>query len=94
MRPGEMGTREQIEAYAAQVGVATHHVELGEQLRCGGSEKTCGHAAGTAGVIAGSAIVRRRRGRRTMAIQFGQICVYRAGFKYDRKGAIIEPDPM
>lgn len=39
VRPGEMGTREQIEAYAAHVGVATHHVELGEQFRCGGSEE-------------------------------------------------------
>ncbi|GAA2053434.1 DNA/RNA helicase domain-containing protein [Williamsia deligens] len=39
VRPGEMGTREQIEAYAARLGITAHHVELGEQFRCGGSEE-------------------------------------------------------
>lgn len=38
VRPGEMGTREQIEAHAKGLGLEVHHVNLGEQFRCGGSE--------------------------------------------------------
>ncbi len=38
VRPGEMGTREQIETHAAGLGLEVHHVNLGEQFRCGGSE--------------------------------------------------------
>ncbi|GGB48625.1 DUF2075 domain-containing protein [Gordonia jinhuaensis] len=39
VRPGEMGTLAQIQAYAASLGLEVHHVELGEQFRCGGSEE-------------------------------------------------------
>ncbi|WP_045820818.1 DUF2075 domain-containing protein [Williamsia herbipolensis] len=39
VRPGEMGTLEQIEAYASGLGIDVHHVPLGEQFRCGGSEE-------------------------------------------------------
>lgn len=38
VRPGEMGTLEQIEAHAKDLGLDVHHVNLGEQFRCGGSE--------------------------------------------------------
>lgn len=39
VRPGEMGTSAQIEQYASTLGLQTHHVQLGEQFRCGGSEE-------------------------------------------------------
>lgn len=39
VRPGELGSLEQIERYAATLGLETHHVHLGEQFRCGGSEE-------------------------------------------------------
>ncbi|MCF6522718.1 DUF2075 domain-containing protein [Streptomyces sp. JJ36] len=38
VRPGEMGTREQIEAAAAAHGVDCTVVELDDQFRCGGSD--------------------------------------------------------
>ncbi len=39
VRPGEMGTLNQIERHAAQVGHDFQHIELGAQFRCGGSEE-------------------------------------------------------
>ncbi|MCR3749620.1 DUF2075 domain-containing protein [Lentzea californiensis] len=38
VRPGEMGSRSEIEAAAAAAGCAVEVVELGGQFRCGGSE--------------------------------------------------------
>lgn len=38
VRPGEMGTLGQIERHSRQLGLEFHHVALGEQFRCGGSE--------------------------------------------------------
>lgn len=37
VRPGEMGSRQQIEEYAAEIGLDTVVVELDGQFRCGGS---------------------------------------------------------
>ncbi|WP_336620166.1 DUF2075 domain-containing protein [Rhodococcus sp. G-MC3] len=39
VRPGEMGSLEQIEQYTRSLGLTSHHVHLGEQFRCGGSEE-------------------------------------------------------
>lgn len=39
VRPGEMGSLEQIEQHARSLGLDTQHVHLGEQFRCGGSEE-------------------------------------------------------
>jgi DUF2075 family protein len=39
VRPGEMGTLGQIERHSAQLGHDFHHIELGAQFRCGGSEE-------------------------------------------------------
>lgn len=39
VRPGEMGTLAQIELHARNLGLEFHHVPLGEQFRCGGSEE-------------------------------------------------------
>jgi DUF2075 family protein len=39
VRPGEMGTLGQIERHAAHLGHDFHHIELGAQFRCGGSEE-------------------------------------------------------
>ncbi|WP_353805937.1 DUF2075 domain-containing protein [Rhodococcus sp. (in: high G+C Gram-positive bacteria)] len=39
VRPGEMGSLEQIERHAKSLGLETQHVHLGEQFRCGGSEE-------------------------------------------------------
>lgn len=39
VRPGEMGSLEQIRRYAKTLGLETQHVHLGEQFRCGGSEE-------------------------------------------------------
>jgi len=39
VRPGEMGTIQEITAHAAAVGLSTTHIELGAQFRCGGSER-------------------------------------------------------
>ncbi|WP_354005550.1 DUF2075 domain-containing protein [Rhodococcus antarcticus] len=39
VRPGEMGSLEQITRYAQHVGIDVEHVHLGEQFRCGGSEE-------------------------------------------------------
>ncbi|MGY1792788.1 DNA/RNA helicase domain-containing protein [Geodermatophilus sp. SYSU D00525] len=38
VRPGEMGTVEDIEAAARKRGLEVHHVDLSAQYRCGGSE--------------------------------------------------------
>lgn len=38
VRPGEMGSLQQIEHFAADKGLETFHVHLDEQFRCGGSE--------------------------------------------------------
>ena len=38
VRPGEMGSLEQITRYAEHLGLDVEHVHLGEQFRCGGSE--------------------------------------------------------
>ena len=37
VRPGEMGSLEEITRYAESIGLRVHHVPLGEQFRCGGS---------------------------------------------------------
>lgn len=39
VRPGEMGSLEQIQSYAKSLGLDTQHVHLGGQFRCGGSEE-------------------------------------------------------
>ncbi|MFI6433220.1 DNA/RNA helicase domain-containing protein [Rhodococcus oryzae] len=39
VRPGEMGSLEQIQQHAHSLGLETQHVHLGEQFRCGGSEE-------------------------------------------------------
>ena len=39
VRPGEMGTLEDITRHAAQAGLSTVHIPLDAQFRCGGSEK-------------------------------------------------------
>lgn len=39
VRPGEMGTVEEIEAHAAKEGLAVHKISLNAQFRCGGSEE-------------------------------------------------------
>jgi hypothetical protein len=38
VRPGEMGTVEEIEAHAAALGLRVKHINLNDQFRCGGSE--------------------------------------------------------
>ncbi|WP_323095738.1 DUF2075 domain-containing protein [Intrasporangium sp. YIM S08009] len=38
VRPGEMGTVEDIEAHAAALGIRVEHINLNDQFRCGGSE--------------------------------------------------------
>ena len=38
VRPGEMGTVEEIEAHAAALGLRVEHINLNDQFRCGGSE--------------------------------------------------------
>lgn len=39
VRPGEMGTLAQIEHHAQLLGLEFHHIPLGAQFRCGGSEQ-------------------------------------------------------
>ncbi|MDG3016738.1 DUF2075 domain-containing protein [Speluncibacter jeojiensis] len=39
VRPGEMGSLEQIRQQAKSLGLEVQHVHLGEQFRCGGSEE-------------------------------------------------------
>lgn len=39
VRPGEMGTVEEIEAHASKQGLAVHKISLNAQFRCGGSEE-------------------------------------------------------
>ncbi|WP_423797605.1 DNA/RNA helicase domain-containing protein [Mycolicibacterium hassiacum] len=39
VRPGEMGTLQQIEQHARVLGLDFQHIELGEQFRCGGSNE-------------------------------------------------------
>jgi hypothetical protein len=39
VRPGEMGSLEQIERHVAGLGFEVQHVQLDEQFRCGGSER-------------------------------------------------------
>ncbi|PTR36695.1 hypothetical protein C8K38_12388 [Rhodococcus sp. OK611] len=39
VRPGEMGSLEQIQQHTRSLGLETQHVHLGEQFRCGGSEE-------------------------------------------------------
>lgn len=39
VRPGEMGSLEQVQSHARSLGLETQHVHLGEQFRCGGSEE-------------------------------------------------------
>ncbi|GAB3879526.1 DNA/RNA helicase domain-containing protein [Terrabacter terrigena] len=38
VRPGEMGTVEDIEAHAGGLGLRVEHINLNDQFRCGGSE--------------------------------------------------------
>jgi hypothetical protein len=39
VRPGEMGSLEQIVGHAGRLGLDVHCIELGSQFRCGGSEE-------------------------------------------------------
>ncbi|GAA4399447.1 DUF2075 domain-containing protein [Tsukamurella soli] len=39
VRPGELGSLAQIRAYAASLGLEPVHIHLGEQFRCGGSDR-------------------------------------------------------
>lgn len=39
VRPGEMGSLEQIKRHAESLGLEVQHVQLDEQFRCGGSEE-------------------------------------------------------
>ena len=38
VRPGEMGTVEDIESHASALGIGLQHISLNDQFRCGGSE--------------------------------------------------------
>ena len=38
VRPGELGTVDEIEAYASTLGLKVHRISLDHQFRCGGSE--------------------------------------------------------
>lgn len=38
VRPGELGTVEEIEAFAGQLGLPVHRISLDDQFRCGGSQ--------------------------------------------------------
>lgn len=38
VRPGELGTVDEIESFAVGLGLRVHRVSLGDQFRCGGSE--------------------------------------------------------
>jgi hypothetical protein len=38
VRPGELGTVEEIENYAKDLGLSVHNISLDEQFRCGGSQ--------------------------------------------------------
>lgn len=38
VRPGELGTVDEIEAFAARLGLRVHLISLDDQFRCGGSE--------------------------------------------------------
>lgn len=38
VRPGELGTLEDIRAFSATLGLQVHHISLDDQFRCGGSE--------------------------------------------------------
>jgi hypothetical protein len=38
VRPGELGTVDEIEAHAKRLGLAVHKISLNDQFRCGGSE--------------------------------------------------------
>jgi uncharacterized protein len=39
VKPGEIGTVEEIKSHATSLGLRVHHVPLDEQFRCGGSRK-------------------------------------------------------
>jgi hypothetical protein len=39
VKPGEMGTVEDIRSHASSLGFRTHHISLDGQFRCGGSQK-------------------------------------------------------
>ncbi|MEO7069900.1 MAG: DUF2075 domain-containing protein [Nostocoides sp.] len=38
VRPGELGTVQDIESYAGELGMAVEHISLDDQFRCGGSQ--------------------------------------------------------
>ena len=42
VRPGEMGSVEEIRAHAERLGLTVHQIDLGAQYRCGGSEAYVG----------------------------------------------------
>ena len=56
VRPGEMGTLEQIEAHAKDLGLEIHHVNLGEQFRCGGSESYIDWVVRLLGLVEGGPV--------------------------------------
>ncbi|MFE3070566.1 DNA/RNA helicase domain-containing protein [Streptomyces sp. NPDC059247] len=57
VRPGEMGTREQIEQAAAELGVDCTVVELDSQFRCGGSDAYVAWVADLLGLEGGEPTV-------------------------------------
>jgi uncharacterized protein len=42
VRPGEQGTVEDVERYAATLGLPVRRIDLDGQFRCGGSEEYVG----------------------------------------------------
>jgi DUF2075 family protein len=55
VRPGELGTVEDIERYAATLGLPVHRVDLDGQFRCGGSEEYVGWVLRLLGLAPGGA---------------------------------------
>ncbi len=56
VRPGELGSVDDIEAYAAQRGLPIHRVDLDAQFRCGGSEEYIAWVLRLLGLVPGGPI--------------------------------------
>ena len=63
VRPGELGTVEDIEGHASKLGLAVRKISLDDQFRCGGSEAYMRVGAPPAGARAGRAAAVARRSR-------------------------------
>ena len=56
VRPGELGTGEDIEKHAAQLGLPVHRVDLDVQFRCGGSAAYVSGSCGCSGLAPGGPV--------------------------------------